>query len=480
MSETASPSDNGPGYKSGTLLRELAIVGYDALEPVLLGALATELPLLLIGPHGTAKSQLLNWLAEALGIEHRHYNAAMINFDDLVGFPFPNEARTSLDYIPTPSSIWGAESVFVDEISRTRLDMQNRLFPIIHERCLMGIPLADLRFRWAAMNPPASDDAASDQMWSYQGSESLDVALADRFPFVITLPEFRAFAVADQVAIITGQPAQPALRARQLLTQLIDATKAALATLSSLDEPIGRYVHALLPLLEKMKRPVSPRRAHMLFRVIKSVIAANLISGSRDPKPVTFQAISSALPHPAYGQPIDATALLAAHNQAWKLAEIPASDPKRLIFAESDPVRRVSIALQVGLGDIDLSTLIQDAYAGLTEMERTVFAVTLYPIVSTTKNLTASVFELLATEWLAIEQQSSRRHAITTGSRRHRDWQQLADWVADQAPSDPLANIMVNTGLVLFEREVDFVPTDLERQFRTFQQLLPWQKERTQ
>jgi len=48
-----------------------------------LAALMDEQPLLLIAPHGTAKSELLNRLAAALGLEHRHYNASLIAFDDL-------------------------------------------------------------------------------------------------------------------------------------------------------------------------------------------------------------------------------------------------------------------------------------------------------------------------------------------------------------------------------------------------------------
>lgn len=91
---------------SRTLLRSLAIVGWDHLEAVVLAALAAEAPLLLIGPHGAAKSLLLVRLAEALGLACRHYNASILNFDDLVGFPVPN-GRT-LEYLQTPATIWDA------------------------------------------------------------------------------------------------------------------------------------------------------------------------------------------------------------------------------------------------------------------------------------------------------------------------------------------------------------------------------------
>ena len=49
-----------------SLLRNIGVIGLSELEPVILAALATEEPLLLIGPHGTGKSLLLTKIAEAL------------------------------------------------------------------------------------------------------------------------------------------------------------------------------------------------------------------------------------------------------------------------------------------------------------------------------------------------------------------------------------------------------------------------------
>ena len=83
----------------------------ETIEPVILAALITDEPLLLIGPHGTAKSYLLNRISIALGLRWRHYNASLLNFDDLVGYPLPN-GNGGLQYVQTPSSIWDAEVVF--------------------------------------------------------------------------------------------------------------------------------------------------------------------------------------------------------------------------------------------------------------------------------------------------------------------------------------------------------------------------------
>jgi len=70
-------------------LRTLGIYGFDDLEPVIWAALTSGDPLLLIGNAGTGKTYLLNSLAEALALEHRHYNASLISFDDLVGTTGP-------------------------------------------------------------------------------------------------------------------------------------------------------------------------------------------------------------------------------------------------------------------------------------------------------------------------------------------------------------------------------------------------------
>ena len=143
-------------HEEPRLLRSLGIVGWDALEPAILAALATESPLLLIGPHGSAKTLLLTRLAEALSLVHRHYNASILNFDDLLGYPVPDNGR--LVYLQTPATIWEAEAVLFDEVSRCRPELQNKLFPLVHERVVQGIPLDTLRHRWAAMNPPPAAD----------------------------------------------------------------------------------------------------------------------------------------------------------------------------------------------------------------------------------------------------------------------------------------------------------------------------------
>ncbi len=128
--------------RSTGLLASLGLHGLAHLDAPVLAALASETPMLLIGPHGSAKSALLERLATALRLEHRHYNASLISFDDLVGFPVPD--GDGLRYLRTPATLWGAQSVFLDEISRCRPEVQNKLFSIVHEKRVQGIALDSL------------------------------------------------------------------------------------------------------------------------------------------------------------------------------------------------------------------------------------------------------------------------------------------------------------------------------------------------
>jgi len=154
-------------------LADLGVYGFDRHETTILASLVTEDPLLLVGRSGTGKTFLLNTLSEALGLEHRHYNASLISFDDLVGFPYPDEAHATVRFLETPATVWGAESVLIDEVSRCKPEHQNRLFSLVHERKLQGLPLERLRYRWAAMNPCTSDQGGTED---YSGSEPLDPA----------------------------------------------------------------------------------------------------------------------------------------------------------------------------------------------------------------------------------------------------------------------------------------------------------------
>jgi MoxR-like ATPase len=126
LGKTSVTPDPAAEPAGNRILERLGIVGMESVQPVILAALIQQDPLLLIGPHGTGKSYLLNRLAASLRLQHRHYNASLLNFDDLVGYPLPN-GSSGLDYIQTPAAIWGAQSV-IDEIRAAARKCRTNLF----------------------------------------------------------------------------------------------------------------------------------------------------------------------------------------------------------------------------------------------------------------------------------------------------------------------------------------------------------------
>lgn len=94
-------------YKPG-ILKKLGIYGFDDSEEIILAALVTEKPIILIGNTGTDKTYLLNRLAKALGLKHRHYNTSLISFDDILGFPYTDKNKKTIQYLKTEANIWDA------------------------------------------------------------------------------------------------------------------------------------------------------------------------------------------------------------------------------------------------------------------------------------------------------------------------------------------------------------------------------------
>jgi MoxR-like ATPase len=346
------------------------LVGLASLEPVVLASLATRSPLLLIGVHGSGKSLLLERLAVAMGLTWRHYNAALVNFDDLVGYPLPDE-RGQLRFVQTPASVWGAQCVFIDEISRARLDVQNRLFPIIHEKRVQGIALESLQHRWAAMNPPGADEDDADA--AYAGSQPLDLALADRFALQARVPDWRAFGEADQEAVIRAAQQQPDADAGARWAAALEATRARLPMVQAQwGASIVRYVRLLAALLAQAGAVLSARRAGMVAGNVAAVHAARLArdAAARIEDSAWIAALNS-MPFAAAGGKLEDAKLLACHREAWRQAAVRAEDPMSRILAERDPVARVKLALAAtGLPDGELTTIVTDALASCPDGRR--------------------------------------------------------------------------------------------------------------
>lgn len=414
----ASVPPTAPG-----LLRPLGVVGYDALEPALLAALATEEPLLLVSDHGAAKTLLLLRLADALGLAHRHYNASLLQFDDLAGFPIPDERTGAIRYAAPPGAIWDAEAVFLDEIGRCRPEVANKLFPIVHERRIQGIALERLRYRWAATNPPPEAHEADREDDPYEGVEPLDPALADRFAYIVALPRFDQLGDADRLAIVrgVGETADPGASAT--VRALVEGTRDLIAAASpALRECAAQYVLAVAPRLRDAKVTVGGRRAATLARNLVAVWAAHLMLGRRRDGDAFLLALQASIPE-VVRRPVPRTKMLAAHRQAWEQVTVPEETPERQLLAVRDPIRRAALALTLhGVPAPARGEALCGALAQLSPTDAAIVAWQLLPRLHVPDRAVPAT---------AVETVAGIVAPVANGGIAVRGWGAAVQWVAD-------------------------------------------------
>ncbi|MGB9609407.1 MAG: AAA family ATPase [Bryobacteraceae bacterium] len=313
------------------------------MEPAILASLVTEDPLLLIGPHGTGKSMLLERLAQALGLCYRHYNASLICFDDLIGFPVPEQGSATLKYLQTPATIWEAEAVFFDEVSRCRPDVQNKLFSIIHGRKVQGLTLERLRYRWSAMNPPMCAESGE----NYRGSEPLDTALADRYAFIVEIPHWFSLSPEAQKKLLERGDKPPDPKAGPRLQDLLEQARPVWRRLrEGMRKLLTDYLRYLAALLLEGEISLSARRLVTMMRNITAVHAVRLVleGGHADLDESARIALFSSIPAVAEGRPVDRGRLAAAHTEAWRSGRSPEADELIQIFCIRDPLERAVAA----------------------------------------------------------------------------------------------------------------------------------------
>lgn len=359
-----------PAFK----LADLGVYGFDRHETTILAALVTEDPLLLVGRSGTGKTFLLNTLSEALGLEHRHYNASLISFDDLVGFPYPDEAHTTVRFLETPATVWGAESVLIDEISRCRPEHQNRLFSLVHERRLQGLPLRRLRYRWAAMNPCTSDQGGTED---YSGSEALDPALADRFALIVTAPDWNELTAGQQAAIVApsgeGRVTPPN---EPLRSALVHWRERFVEQANACPDAIKTYVTTVVSALNGARIRISPRRARLLAR---GLVAATIVA-DRSTSAIFRSVLECSLPHSTWGQAVEPAVVAAAHRAGWEASREEAGAWIHAFLAEQSLPRKLDLLLHHCTDPDEGSQAIAQLIANDSPDRAAAFAFATYPV----------------------------------------------------------------------------------------------------
>jgi MoxR-like ATPase len=408
LTTSAAPTEPTPVPYPGGLLRALGLYGLSHLDAPVLAALASDATMLLIGPHGTAKSALLERLSEALQLDHRHYNASLLSFDDLVGFPVPD--GDTLRYLRTPATLWGAQSVFLDEISRCRPEVQNKLFSIVHERKVQGIRLESLRYRWAAMNPPsaiATDDACDE----YLGSQPLDPALADRFSFVLTLPALEDLAHPARRDVIRSGLTREVLPLPDIAGLVEQCRRGIALRTELLDDWVTLYTASLINPLRQAGIGISGRRAPMIAANIIAVHAALEVLGRRDEAAglddkldeAALIALHSSMPHRAQGRLVDPGILTTIHRKAVTAASMLLRDQEvAAVLSELDPVHRVGLALALleanprRIWRSTMSSLVADALTTGDVQSQWLLSLELLPRIAALDCVDASTLELLS------------------------------------------------------------------------------------
>lgn len=396
------------------VLQSLGMVGWNHLEAPIIASLVMETPLLLIGDHGTAKSMVLERLADALGVSFRHYNASILNFDDLIGFPAPDDQRQSIRYLRSGMDAWDAEAIFVDEISRCRPDMQNRLFPLIYDRKLQGLSLDKLKFRWSAMNPPPSEEDPN----RYFGSFELDDAFADRYDWIVKVPS--KLSSHERRQIIHGTDIQS--DASERLLQAMAYTRSRLnLTREVYGDNLTLFFDSLFTVLKRQELPISFRRLRMLFDNAIALIATGYYATPMD---AIYRTVLNGLPHRA-SQRISAKKIQQIVSTAMKVQSIPIESVRRQLLEEHDPINRILIALPTRDDNLVTATVL-DSYATISPPNRMALSAKLFPtLIEYFPNVSALVLSQISDDVSKLHSLSREERRVYTNSVEYETVQQI-------------------------------------------------------
>lgn len=444
----------------------LGVQGWSHLDPVLLAALALEAPVLLVGAHGTAKTLLVERVAAALATEFRHYNASLVNYDDLVGIPLPDETD-GLRFVGTHGAVWGAEFVFFDEINRCRPDLQNKMFPIVHERRVAGMRLDRLQHRWAAMNPPTAADAFD----GYLGTEPLDVALADRFWFTIRTPTWASLTRAEREALVAGDGVDAG---DVELAGLVARTRAEVELVRIELGPVAtRFAVVLVDLLAEAGIALSPRRAAMIQRALQAVVAAGRVLDANLSVPEACElVVRNGLPQWGDAEPPALAKVLAASTQACSIALAAADSVRRALLEERDPIKRVTEALRRNADDETLATVVIGALAAQPSDAHRVALAAVFVDTLAERTLTPAAWSSIADKAARVHRAEERTVEVAPGKRLE-SWRRAAGWLGGNPPKGALGELehaVVNAcGPELLEHvDVEALVADLRRFAKTF------------
>lgn len=131
---------------------------------------------LVSAPHGVGKTFSVEASAKAVGHRVQYFSCPTLDpYTDLTGVPVPKVDDDGNSYLELvrPKTVLDADGIFFDEFNRAHPKILNAVMEIIQFRRINGVYLPNLKWCWAAINPPGSEYEV----------EELDVAIVDRFDF---------------------------------------------------------------------------------------------------------------------------------------------------------------------------------------------------------------------------------------------------------------------------------------------------------
>lgn len=261
-----------------SLFKKLGIYGIPgSCEDAIMACLFQGEPGLLIGPPGTAKTELLECIGTAIREREKQempdepekwfttqvYDTSKLNPEDLVGFPNPKSIMEGkMDYIRLPSTIWDKHMVVWDEINRCEKARQSNLFEIIRSRRVNGIPTNN-KFIFSAMN-----------MLGDTGTQEMSDALTDRHLFYIHFSKFESLDEEDKHRIIGRIGTHESVGVRHWTGKKFELDTSDDSINDSVAE-VGKHIKEIMkeaaPIYDNLQKEIGDSVTKMIIRISSAI-----------------------------------------------------------------------------------------------------------------------------------------------------------------------------------------------------------------
>lgn len=257
------------------MLSGIGIIGWQNVEAIVLSALVARQPLMLVGSHGSNKTdgaRLLSYATLGRTARFQAYDTRLIHQDDLLGFANPASLREGVvTYAHTDISIWGAKSVLLDEFNRTNPFVASKTMEIVRTKKVQGRSL-DLELVFASANPPGG----------IYDTVFLDPAVASRF-CIIRVPDQLSSTELDDVLALPDDWTD-SLDEEKLaeFRMVIDQARAVVFEAVS-HKKVRDVVRSVILSLRTELTPavyVSPRQGRMMVQALVACEALNTVRPS--------------------------------------------------------------------------------------------------------------------------------------------------------------------------------------------------------